>query len=102
MRAHQWFAGQLVERSCKTLSKTTAVDEQQRGSMSGNQLQQAWMDRRPDRGSYRSLCCGTARNFNRRRESRHVFDWHLDAKLQLFLLRRVDDGDRPKCCRLLI
>ena len=40
MRADQWFAGELVERARQAFGKTAAVDEDERGLVRVNQLEQ--------------------------------------------------------------
>ena len=49
MRAHQRFAGQLVQRRRQPLGDAPAVDEDQRRPVRPDQLEQPRMDRRPDR-----------------------------------------------------
>ncbi len=49
MRAHERFAGQLVQRAGQPLGQTAAVDEDERRSVRADQLDEPRVDRRPDR-----------------------------------------------------
>ena len=66
--------------------------------MRANQLEQARVDRRPDRGARAGPCAGGAARDRRlgRAEPRHVLDRHLDPQLRALLLGGVDDGDGPE------
>ena len=55
VRAHQRFAGELVERRRQPLRDPPAVDEDQRRPVRPDQLQQPRVDRRPDRLAHRAL-----------------------------------------------
>ncbi len=95
MRSHQRFAGQLVQRAGETFGEPAAVDEDQRGPVRANQLQQPRVDRRPDR---------RARVADRGRRplgtSPAVVSLAMSStgtsivRLERLLLARVDDGDR--------
>ena len=56
VRAHERFAGQLVERAGQTLGEPAAVDEEQRRAMRPNQFEQPRVNAGPDRRAPRP--CG--------------------------------------------
>ena len=94
VRAHERLAGQFVQRAGQPLCEPAAVDEDQRGLMRANQLEQPRVDRRPDRRSVVADRRGPARDVVRRREPRHVLDRHFDSQLQTLPRAGVDDRHR--------
>jgi hypothetical protein len=95
MRAHQYFARQLVERGRQPLRNAPAVDKNQRRSMAADEFQKPRMNRGPDGGAHRPLGGRAAGNLYRLPDPGHVFDRHLDAEIERLLRRRVDNRDRP-------
>ena len=93
VRADQRLAGELVERARQPLGDAPAVDEDQRRAMRLDELEQARVDRRPDRRPHGTLRRRAARDVLGLADARHVLDRHLDRQLEPLLLRRVDDGD---------
>ncbi len=99
MRADQRLSGQLVQRAGQPLGEAAAVDEDERGAMRANQVEQARMDRRPDRGTRIADRRGSAWNVVGGREPCHVFDRHFDPQVERLLGAGVHDRDRPECDR---
>ena len=95
MRTDQRFAGELVQRAGQPFGETPAVDEDERRAVRANQLEEARVDRRPDRRPRVADRRRSARNVVGGRQARHVFDRHLDAQRERLLLAGVDDRDRP-------
>ena len=91
VRPDERFAGQLVQRAGKPLGDAAAVDEDQRGSMRADQLEQARVDCRPDRRTHRALRRRTARELHRAGQPRHVLHWNLDTEVQCLLGARIHD-----------
>jgi len=107
MRADQRFARELVEGAGEPLGEAAAVDEDERRAVGANQLEEARVNRRPDRPTRIAKRCRTARNIVQVRQLGHVLDRHVDRQLQLLLLSGVDDGDgavadRAAVCREFI
>ena len=96
VRLHERLAGQLVQRRRQSLGEPAAVHEDQRRAMRADQLQQARMNRRPDRRSRRTRGGRTAGDAGRLADLRHVLDRHFDLERELLLLAGVDDGDRAE------
>jgi hypothetical protein len=90
MRAHERFAGKLVERRREPLGDPAAVHENERGAVLLDELQQARVDGGPDGGSI-AAAGGAAWDVIALADARHVFDGHVDAQFEPLLLRRVHD-----------
>src|SRR5207247_11350128 len=86
VRAHELFVGQLVDPRRNALGEPPRVDENDRRAVLPYQLEQAWIDRRPDAvlplGAVLVLC----------REAGHVLDRDLDRHLHRLQPPGVDDG----------
>ena len=82
MRAHERLARQLVERAGQPLRQPAAVHEEQRRPVRANQLEQARMDRGPDRRPHGPCAAGPLGDA-RRRQPRHVLDRDFDPQRQL-------------------
>src|SRR5262245_36170961 len=95
MRTNERFARQLVQSAGETLSEPPAVDEDQRRAMRINEIQQAWMNCRPDRRTLVANGSRTAGDIVGRRELGHILDRQVDRELECLLLTRIDDGDGP-------
>ncbi len=98
------LARQLVERGRQTLGEPPAVDEHDRRTVRPHQLEQARMDRRPDRAAREGIGGHLAEGVadcrrERLSEPRHVLDRHLDAQVEGLLRSGVDDRDRPRLPR---
>ena len=65
----------------EALGEAAAVDEDQRRACATHQLEQARMDRGPDRRARRALRRRAARDVDRLGEPRHVLDRHLDLQV---------------------
>ena len=61
--------------------------------MRAHEVEQARMNRGPDRMAHRPLRRRSAWDLLWFPDLRHVLDRHLDAQLELLLRRRVDDRD---------
>ncbi len=94
MGPHQRFAGQLVQRARETFGEPAAVDEDQRGPVRTNQLQQPRVDRRPDGGARVADRRRTARDIVGSCQPGHVLDRDLDPEVERLPLASVDDDDR--------
>ncbi len=86
MRAHEILFGQLVDAGSDALGEPSRVDEDDRRAMVAYELEQAWVDRRPD--AVRRLPGVVVRL-----QLRHVLDGDLDPHLHGLEPARVDDGD---------
>jgi len=94
------FDGQLVEPGGQALSQTTGVDEDQRGPMLLDQLEQGRMDRRPDAAADGAGCGRAAdRPLDDFAERAHVLDRYDDLDLEGLADAGIDDGDRPRAGR---
>ena len=105
MRTDQRFACQLVQRACQPLRKAAAVDEDaastgghESGRASGGRSSSKStartfgpLDRRPARQRRRP---GPERLERPTLRSRHIFDRHFDAQLELLPVGGVHDRDR--------
>src|SRR5262245_4004664 len=102
MRADERLACELVERARQPLRETAAVDEDQRGLMLPDEIEEARMNRRPDRRpAAPGLSRGPAGDVRRGdRGPGHVLDRDLDAQRELLAFRRVHDRYRPERGRL--
>jgi hypothetical protein len=116
VRAHERFAGELVQRAGQTFGEPPAVHEDQRGSVAAYQFEQPRMDRRPDRRTRRARR-GAARDVvarlrsgrsegapgrRRRADPGQVLDRHLDLQVERLLCSGVDDRDRPVAHRSMV
>ena len=97
VRAHQVFVGELVELGREALGQAAPVHEHDRRTMRADQLQQARVDRRPDRGPGWARAGGrTARRHVRGlADLAHVLDRDDDLELHGLAMTRVDDRDGP-------
>ena len=75
----QSFSGQLIERRGESLREPARVDEDQRGAVRPDQLQESRMDRRPDRAA-RFALRGTRCHSADFTEFGHLLHRDLDAK----------------------
>src|SRR5688572_4589558 len=82
-------------RASEPCRQAAAVDEDQGRLVRADQVQQARVDRRPDRGARWTLCGRAARNGNGGGEPRHVLDRHFNPQVELLLLGGVDHRHRP-------
>ena len=95
VRADERFAGELVQGAGQALREATAVDEDQRRAVRMNQLEQARVNRAPNRGARSRTGGRAAGNFVDLGESRHILDRDVDRQPQLLPLGGVDDRHRP-------
>ena len=97
VRADQRLAGQLVERRGQALGDAAAVDEDQRRAVRAHQLQQARMDRGPDRRPRRALRRRAARDVDRLGRAAPCPRPAPRCAARSALRRAgVDDGDRAR------
>ena len=94
MRVHQLLTRELVQRCRQPLGEAARVDEDEGGPVRPYQLEQAGMDRRPDRGA---LHRGdrSAWDICRLTQPGHVLDRDLDHEVERLLSAGVEDLDRP-------
>ena len=93
---HELLAGQLVEPLGEALGETPAVAEDDRRAMGPDQLEDPWMDRRPDadpRLGSRCRAAGLLLERQRLTETAHVLDRHDDRELERLARARIDDPD---------
>ena len=98
VRPHQLLAGQLVEAGGQPLGQPPGVDEDQRGPMRPDQLQQPRMHRGPDRAPGFGTCRRSAGLLLGRQllaQAGHVLDRHDHLELEaLAAHRRPRSGPR--------
>src|ERR1035441_3192794 len=93
MRAHQHFAGELVDGAGDTLGEAAAVDEDESGGVGADELEKLGMDGAPDGGAHGGLggrAAGESRNVV---EARHIVERDFDAQVDALGRAGVDDGD---------
>ncbi|MFN7980037.1 MAG: hypothetical protein U0P30_18030 [Vicinamibacterales bacterium] len=95
VRAHQRLAGQFVQRAGEPLGESAAVHEQQRRAMGADELEQAWMDRGPDR-LHRLRRGRPAHRLGAVAHGGHVRDRHVNGDGERLRGARVDEGHRPR------
>ena len=95
VRVDELFTRELVECAREALGETARVHEDERRSVRADELEDLRMDRRPDR---RALHRGhrSRGNLGRLPEAGHVFDRHLDAKLEGLLTAGVEHAHRSR------
>ena len=93
MRAHQYFAGKIVEGSRNSLREPSVIHKNQSRTMRFHQLQQFGMDRAPDRMSRRALRGRPTRNFFNLVELRHIFHRHFHTQIETFRFARIHNRD---------
>src|ERR1039458_7102036 len=94
MRAGDRFPGQVIERSGKPLGGLARIDKKNRRVAFANNLEQARMNRVPDRNAARRLGGWARGNLFHLAQPRHVLNWNLDAQLDLLTYGRADHRDR--------
>ena len=94
MRVRDLLLGEIVQRGGDALREAAAVDEDERAAVLTDELEQARMDRRPDRDAAVGPAHGTRAELQRIAEARHVLDRHLDGELKCLPAARVDDAHR--------
>ena len=97
MRSDQVFAGQLVDSGGQALGQPPGVDEDDGRAVLADQLEDAWVDRRPDAAPRPLLLRADHRgrpavHFRSSLEVGHVIDRDLDRDLQLLHAAGVDDA----------
>ncbi len=86
MRAHQLLSGQLIDAGCDPLGQPAGVDEHDGRAMLPYELEQTWIDRRPDAvGRLAALILDV--------EAGHVLDRDLDTDLHRLQPAGVDERD---------
>jgi hypothetical protein len=105
VRGHEVLARELVQARRQALGQAPGVHEHDRRAVRADQLEQAGMDRRPDRRARcrepRSGRTLHPRHARRRllgdgRELRHVLDRDDDLDVHRLAVAGVDDRDRPR------
>src|SRR3954447_21298450 len=64
-----------------------------------HELEQARVNRAPDRGAHGALRGWTTRDVVDLSDPGHILDRHFNSEIEVFLLRRIDDCDRPVAWR---
>ena len=99
-RAVHPFEVQLVEPGGQPLGQAPGVHEDDGGAVLLDQLQQAGVQRRPDRAAHRAAGCGAAdRLVDDLAQRAHVLDRHDDLDVEGLAHPGVDDGDRTRLPR---
>jgi hypothetical protein len=96
VRAHEFLAGQLVQPLGEALGQAPAVGEDDRAVMAADELEDPWVDRRPDARPEVRACRRTAGSILRREEladRRHVVDRDDHLELERLARAGVDDRD---------
>ncbi len=104
VRAHEILAGQLVQPRGEPFGEAPRVHEHDGGAVRADQLEQARVDRRPDRRLRRSVPRPRRTEQERRRlrrlrlraELRHVLHRHDDLELHRLAVPGIDDGHGPR------
>ena len=97
--AHQLLAGELVEAVGKPFGEPAAVDEDDRAPVGPDQLEDPWLDRRPDARPPLWLGSGPAGRrlgCDRLAGAAHLLDRHDHLELQGLAHPGIDDGDRAR------
>src|SRR5262245_51393695 len=106
MRANQRLARELVQRAREPFGETAAVHENERGVMRMNQIEESRINRRPNRDVrdvrnvqiVRNVLCGRTTRAAwlpgtiRTIRPRHIFNGHLNTKLERLAIGGVDNG----------
>src|SRR3954453_9066798 len=64
-----------------------------------HELEQSRVNRAPDRGAHGALRGRTTRDVVGLSDPGHILDRHFNSEIEVFLLRRIDDCDRPVAWR---
>ena len=96
VRAHQDFAGEVVDRARDALGEAAAVDEDQRGRGAREPAPAAWDGSRSRWRGARGPCAAGPLGMRLDLvEPRHVVERNFDTEVELLGRAGVDDGDRP-------
>jgi len=90
VRSDDIFASQFIERRCEPFGQSAAIDENQRGSVLADLVEQHWMDGGPDAGPHLALCGRTAGNILDFAQSGHILNRNGDANIQFLAAAGID------------
>jgi len=96
--AHDVLAGELVQTMGEPFRQPATVGEDDRAAVLPDELEDAWMDRRPDAGpevAPAGLAAGLLVEWQDLAETAHVLDRHHDLELQQLARPGIDDGHLP-------
>ena len=88
------LVGELVHSVGEPLGESPVVDEDQRGLVGLDEVEQPWVDRRPDALADRTGGCGSTDRFvDDASEVAHVLDRYDDLEVERLSDSGIDDGD---------